>query len=80
MKIPKPALANSSGKIFSIYKKRCKKGAQVMLGNNGVAENGIAAMYTVAAIPATTIEPAYDLKPVISYKAVNGNLQGRRNY
>ncbi|MEO6733724.1 MAG: malectin, partial [Ferruginibacter sp.] len=72
----KTTLSSSNGKAYAIYKKRFQKGEQVVLGTNGIAANGNAAMYAVMALPATTMEPAYDLKPVISLKAVTGNLKG----
>ncbi len=72
----KTTLANSEGKVFAIYKRRYKKDEIVLLGNNGIAEKGKPAMYTVMATEAATMEPAYDLKPVTSLKAVNASLQG----
>ena len=33
-------------------------------------------MYTVIVCPATTLEPAYDSKPVTSYKAANARVAG----
>ena len=66
----KTTLSNGDGKIFAIYKKRFKKGSLVELGYS--SKNG----YSVMALPATSIEPAYDLKPVISIKAVTGKLKG----
>ena len=37
---------------------------------------GEAAMYTVIACSATTLEPAYDAKPVTTYKAANARVAG----
>lgn len=59
------------GGNYSIYKKRFKKGEIVKLGNSALP-SGI----LVIAVPASSIEPAYDLKPIISYKAVNATLRG----
>ncbi|MCW3090621.1 MAG: glycoside hydrolase [Ferruginibacter sp.] len=70
------SLSNGNGKVFVIYKKRFKKGAKVVLGGIEHAGKQENTMYTVMANAATTIEPAYDLKPVISLKAVNAGLQG----
>lgn len=66
----------NGGHAFAVYKKRFSKGSTVWLGNNGSPRNAGALMYIVAVTPATTIEPAYDLKPVSSYKAVNAHFKG----
>jgi beta-galactosidase len=52
------------GQWFKIYKRNFKKGTLINLGINPLN----AAMYMVAALPATHMEPATDLKPTISYK------------
>ena len=60
------ALDNGSG--YRLFKRRMHKGETVNMKNEGD--------YLVMALPATNIEPAYDLKPVTSYKAVNATLGG----
>jgi hypothetical protein len=58
----------NNGSQYEVYKKRMAKGEQLMLIGEGD--------YLVMALPATSMEPAYDLKPVASYKAVNAKLAG----
>lgn len=53
---------------MKVYRKRFIKGATLNL------ESGIAKL--VMAVPATSMEPAYDLKPVHSYKAVDAVVLG----
>lgn len=72
----KSMIENSDGKTFKVYKKRFAKGTTVVLGNTGGSLHGATAMYTVVVAPASTIEPAYDLKPVTSYKAFEATLKG----
>ncbi|GAA4736251.1 malectin domain-containing carbohydrate-binding protein [Flavisolibacter ginsenosidimutans] len=66
----KDSLMNSMGVVFHLYKKRFSKGEKVQL------QIGQADWYPVFAVPASGMEPAYDLKPVASYKAVNATLGG----
>jgi beta-galactosidase len=54
--------------VYTVYKKRMAKGERLMLQGEGD--------YLVLALPATSMEPAFDLKPVTSYKAVNAKLGG----
>ena len=61
------------GNTYHVFKKRLLKGELVTLGSEGTSPSG---MYLVIAVPVSSIEPAYDLKPVISYKAFNATLQG----
>ncbi|WP_316818110.1 malectin domain-containing carbohydrate-binding protein [Pedobacter nyackensis] len=68
----KTTLKNSKGKVFNVYKKGYLKGASVTLGLN--KEN--TAMYTIALLPKTSMQPAYDLKTVTTYKATDANLIG----
>ncbi|WP_240410077.1 malectin domain-containing carbohydrate-binding protein [Flavisolibacter nicotianae] len=55
------------GSTYWVYKKRMAKGERLVLDEGN---------YFVMALPATSMEPAYDLKPVASYKAVNAVLNG----
>jgi hypothetical protein len=71
----KTTAENDEAKTFKVLRKRFSKGTTVILGNNGTASND-ASMYTTVVVPATTIEPAYDLKPVATYKAVDAKVQG----
>lgn len=66
----KDSVVNSEGTVYKLYKKRFTKGEKVNL------EVGQADLYSVFAVPASNIEPAYDLKPVTSYKALSASLQG----
>ena len=60
----------NGGTKYEVYKKRYVKGASVTLGE---IENQ-AEKYVVAVNPASTIEPAYDLKPSTTYKAPAATL------
>lgn len=68
----KSVAVNSHELRFKVYRKRFAKGDEIKLGEN--ATN--AAMYTVAVLPPTNLEPAYDLKTVTSYKATDAVLKG----
>ncbi|MDB5247134.1 MAG: glycoside hydrolase [Segetibacter sp.] len=68
----KTVIKNNVGQEFIALRKRFPKGSTVSLGNNALN----ASMYTVTVVPASNIEPAYDLKTVTSYKAVNASLEG----
>ncbi|RXF71067.1 malectin domain-containing carbohydrate-binding protein [Arcticibacter tournemirensis] len=61
----KSFITDSENHRFKVYRRRVEKGQLVELGKN---KEG-APMYTIAVLPATTIAPAYDLKPVNGYKA-----------
>lgn len=60
----------AGGTKFTIYKKRYVKEATVIVGESGNNLND----FVIAVNPATTIEPAYDLKLVITYKAPAATL------
>jgi beta-galactosidase len=66
----KDSLVNSEGSVFKLYKKKAAKGERVNL------EVSQSDLYSVFAVPASTMEPAYDLKPVASYKAAAATLKG----
>ncbi len=68
----KTTVVNSGEKIFAVYKKKFAKGDTVQLAAGEY--NG--EMYTVFVLPATTMEPAYDLKPVTGYKAAKAQMFG----
>lgn len=68
----KSIAVNSAGTKFNVYRKRFAKGNQVSLGKNASDSQ----MYSVAALPPTNLEPAYDLKTVTSYKASDASLKG----
>ncbi|TDH28820.1 DUF4982 domain-containing protein [Segetibacter sp. 3557_3] len=68
-------LGNNSGDQFNVWKKRYGAGETVVLQPTGV-NSAARQMYTVAVTAASAIEPAYDLKPVISYKAIGAQLSG----
>jgi beta-galactosidase len=71
----KSFLENSKGEKFIVYRKRFTRDAVVELGPNGDGDKPVAP-YTVAVLPVSHIEPAYDLKPVTNYKAINARLKG----
>ena len=54
-------------------KRGLRKGQIVSLGNDAATASS---NYLVMAVHASAIEPAYDLKPVTSYKAFNATLKG----
>ncbi len=59
------------GHKFNVYTNHLLKGTKVELGSPG---NG--AMYTVAAVKASKMDPPYDLKPSTRYKAPEARLIG----
>ncbi|ALJ01732.1 glycoside hydrolase (plasmid) [Rufibacter tibetensis] len=61
---------------FHVYKKRFPEGATVQLGNYGKRTAKEAAMYVVAVNKASTMDPAYDLKPSTKYAAIEGRFNG----
>lgn len=71
----KTFLENSRSEKFTVYRKRFSKDAVVELGPV-VGSDTNASAYTVAVLPVSHMEPAYDLKPVTSYKAINARFQG----
>ncbi|MES2894267.1 MAG: malectin domain-containing carbohydrate-binding protein [Bacteroidota bacterium] len=75
----KTVLETSRGEVYHIYKKRMSKGAEIRISgseNNPPAGANDSTRFVVIALPATTMEPAYDLKPVLSLKAANATLKG----
>lgn len=63
---------NSKGQSFNVYKKGFAKDATITPGPNALN----AAMYTIAVLPKTNMQPAYDLKSVSTYKATDAGLIG----
>ncbi|QPH40246.1 malectin domain-containing carbohydrate-binding protein [Pedobacter endophyticus] len=63
----KTQIENSAGEKFTVYRKRYKK-------HDDVSLNGDFA--TIAIIPPSDLPPAYDLKTVSTYKAVDATLRG----
>jgi beta-galactosidase len=61
----------NEGTKMPVYRKRFKKGATVTPG-----ENRGKLMYTIILLPVTMLQPATDLRPTITYKADNVQLQG----
>lgn len=68
----KTTLTNSKGRVFNVYKKSYLKDVSVTPGLNKAST----AMYTIAVLPKTSMQPAYDLKTVTTYKATDANLIG----
>lgn len=70
----------NKGNIFQVYRKRWPAGPTIWLGGNGRLPGGISSglpdMYTVIACPVTMLEPAYDSKPVTTYKAAKARVSG----
>jgi beta-galactosidase len=66
-------IQNDKGNAYYVYKKRFQKGQRMKLVREGIRNNE---QYLIMAQPATNIEPAYDLKPVAEYKAVDAKLRG----
>jgi len=64
----KTSIENNAGQSFKVYRKRFSKGAQITLGNK---------VSTVALVPPSNLEPAYDLKKLTSYKATDAVLKGQ---
>jgi hypothetical protein len=69
----KTFIKNDHGDVYRVYKKRFQKGASIKLYQEGVRNDK---MYLMMVQPASNIEPAYDLKPVASYKAIEAKWQG----
>jgi beta-galactosidase len=63
---------NSKGTKFNVFRKRFAKGDAIKLGEKALNTT----MYSVAILPPTNLEPAYDLKSVTSYKATDAVLKG----
>ena len=56
-----------SGAVLEVYRRRFPAGSMVELGEG---------RYIVAVNPATTLEPAYDSKPVTAYKTTGARVKG----
>lgn len=63
-------ISTTSGNAYALFKKRFKKGTRLNLAT------GQDKLFPVIAIPANNMEPAYDLKTAMNYKAVNAVLAG----
>ncbi|TKC10109.1 DUF4982 domain-containing protein [Pedobacter polaris] len=68
----KSIVVNNAGIKFNVFRKRFAKGDEIKLGLKGLNTQ----MYSVAVVPPTNLEPAYDLKTVTTYKATDANLKG----
>jgi beta-galactosidase len=66
----KTLVETDAGKAYNVYKKRFKKGDIVTI------DNEVSSSSIIMATAASLIEPAYDLKPVTTYKAVNATIKG----
>jgi hypothetical protein len=67
--LPSTGGVGGSRGLFKIYRKRFPAASVIALGPNGQVQHDTAMMYTVLATPVTTLQPPFDLKPTISYKA-----------
>ncbi len=63
----KTTIFNSLGQQFKVYRKRFSKGEQGAFGDYAAV---------VAVLPPSNLEPAYDLKTVTTYKAIDATLKG----
>ena len=63
---------NSKGIKFIVFRKRFAKGDEVKLGEKAINTE----MYSIAILPPTNLEPAYDLKSITNYKATDAFLKG----
>lgn len=61
--------------MYKMYRKRFNAGTVVTLDKPGYADAALS-MYIVMVNEASSIEPAYDLKPVTGHKAAEGMLSG----
>lgn len=71
-----PPSSGGDGGCFKIYRKRFPAKTTIELGPNGKLPNGSAMMFTVMALPVTTMQPAFDLKPTTSYKTAQAVIKG----
>lgn len=66
-----------------LYRKRFPAQSTVALGPNGKGQGNQCMMYTIMVTPVTTLQPAFDLKPVTAYKMpqalVSGEGTARQN-
>ncbi len=68
--------------VYRVYQKRLHKGDTLKLEREGMRKvewpggDTSDVLYLVAARPASKIEPAYDLKPINSYKAIDAKWNG----
>jgi beta-galactosidase len=70
-------IENDGGHAFQVYRRRYPAGTVVSLRKNGTLPGDeVGTMYTVIVCPATSLEPAYDSKPVTTYKAANARMAG----
>ncbi|MES2648193.1 MAG: malectin domain-containing carbohydrate-binding protein [Bacteroidota bacterium] len=67
----KNTIETDDGNTLAVYKKRMEKGTLTIPGNKLPT-----CSLLVMANPVSAIEPAYDLKPVTSYKAFNASSSG----
>jgi hypothetical protein len=66
----------AGSRTYRVYRKRYPTGALVELGPQGTPTKAQALPYIVAVNRASTIEPAYDLKPVTGYKPATARVSG----
>jgi beta-galactosidase len=63
---------NDEGIFYRLYKRRFQKGEKLNIEGNSLRGNEL----LILAQPTSNIEPAYDLKSVASYKAIDAKLNG----
>lgn len=63
-------LTNSENEQFNVFRKRFLNADQVSFDN--ASKNN----YTIVVIPVSDLEPAHDLKKVVSYKAIDASFLG----
>jgi len=65
-------VSNDEGIVYRVYKKRFQKGEKLDFNKEGFNSE----KFLLMAQPASNIEPAYDLKTVSSYKAIDAKREG----
>lgn len=74
--VTKSTIQNNAGRQYKVLRKRYNAGETVKLGANGTNKEGNVLMYTVAVVPVSSIEPAYDLKTVVNYRTAHARFRG----
>lgn len=66
-------IKNSKGHTYKVFKKAYLKDATIAAGRNEANTE----MYTIAVVPKSNMQPAYDLKTVTTYKAIEAKKIGQ---
>ena len=68
--------STGGGRGGRLFRKRFPPQSTVALGPNGKGQGDHSMMYTVVVTPVTTLQPAFDLKPVTGYKMPQALVSG----